>query len=132
MSSVRLSVSETDRRRRVPCDVGERLLSDAVERHTLRWVEVDRCQVDGHLDLLAALHRRHEMPEQLVQIDLDELLRTKLQQQRAHLRLGTARQRPQALQPPVQLGTDLHVAQHAVGGQRRRPERLVDGVVELS
>ena len=98
----------------------------------MRRVEFDRLEVDGHLDLLAALHRRHEMPEQLVQIDLDEFLRAQFQQQRAHLRLGAARQRPQALEPPVQLRSDLHVAQHTVGGQRRRPQRLVDGVVQLS
>ncbi len=113
-------------------DVAERLLGDSVEREPRTGVELDRLDVDGHLQRLATLERGHQALEQLVEGSLRQLRRTQFEHQRPHLRQRTTGQLTQPLEPRPQRRIVSGFAEQTVGRQRRGPQRLIDGVVQLA
>ena len=63
---------------------------------------------------------------------LGQLGRAELEHQRPHLGQRSPGQLAQSLEPWTQGGILAGLAQQAVGRQRRRPQRLVDGIVQLA
>ena len=114
-------------------DVAERLLGDAVEAPPVgRRLELDRLELDGHLQPLAALERGDRAVRAARAADLDELVRAQLEQQRPHLRQRAAGQLAQPLERPCSSVSGVDLAQQAVGRERGGPQRLVDGIVQLA